>query len=133
MLFPVDSTYLFELELSANQLVYTLNKIERLRDRPIRSIVVYKEGISTKGATVADPSNAYFRIKESLSNDFRRDMLPVKSLIYDPQYPVLQGVEFDPRPIEWTETEIIFPVGAEPTDDQVFQMLIVFDWEKMPK
>lgn len=131
MLYPIDSTYLIEVPLKANQLVYTLNKIERLRDRPIRGIVVYKSGKSTTGADIADPSDAYFRFKERLSNDYRRDLLPVRSLIYDPQYPVLQGVEFDARPIEWTESQIIFPQGSAPTDDEVFQMLVIYDWEKM--
>jgi len=131
MLYPIDSTVLIEIELKANQSVYNFDKIDRLRDRPIIGLVVYKSGKSTKGADLADPSDAYLSIKESLSNDFRRDTLPVRSLVYDPQYPVLQGVEFDARPIDWPETKLVFPTGSEPTDGEVFQMLVIYQWTTM--
>lgn len=122
-----------EIELSATKFKYNLKDPDILRDRPIRAIVVCKTGKAiSNGQDLADPSNAYLSLKERASNDIRRDKLPLRNFLYEPQFPLLQAVEFEPRTINFDDSFIEFPSTAAPTANTTLQLVIYYDFAKIP-
>lgn len=121
----IEAAQTINILLDAGQTQYSLEEQQLLRNRPIKSIAFYSGGVTEDGNTIADPSDAYLHLKEWLSNDVRIN-LPCKSLLFQPQFPVLQFLEFDPRPFDFQESYVKF--GTAPTTGEYLQLVVVYEW-----
>lgn len=120
----IDAVEVLEVTLNASEKVYSFGENQKIRDRVILGIVVYASGLSQKGATLADPSNAYLTLRDEGGQDAQFITIPLRSLIYTPGNPIQQTLRLGGRTFNWGQSTVSF--ANTPTTGQVLQLVVFY-------
>lgn len=120
----IDAVEILELVLDAGTKTYSFPENQKIRDNVIQGIVVYASGLSRKGATLADPTNAYLELREEGGKDAQFITMPLRSLIYTPGNPIQQTLRLGGRVFNWGQSVVSF--ANTPTTGQVLQLVVFY-------
>ncbi|MDX2284654.1 MAG: hypothetical protein NW241_10850 [Bacteroidia bacterium] len=119
----IEACTLIELALSGTVKKYKLPKSTELDGKRTKSIVTYSSGKTEAGATLADPGNAYLRLKRA-GDTSEPIKIPLRSLLYSPAYPPLQFQRLE-GVFDWENSSVEF--ADAPTAGTVLQLLVVYN------
>lgn len=121
----IKASQIVEVEIKSVNKDQTIGRQDVLAGKRIKSIVAYPSGLDTEGRTLANLENAYLELREVDGSNKDSVNIPIRSLIYDGGYPLLQFVGIGDRPIDWINSKVKF--AAAPTVGQVIQLLVIYE------
>ncbi len=124
MFTKITACYILDHEIKSIAKDQTIGRQDILAGKKVQSIVAYSSGKTREGKTIANVNNAFLMLKE-LDGSKEELQIPLRSLVYDGGYPLLQFMEIGGRAFDWVNSKILF--AAAPTLTEVVEILVVYE------